>query len=97
MSVVSKRGKLLGARDCAAYLGIGVEQFRKALKRGEFTALRSKGGRFLGCYETDLDAWQQGRLVPARNAEAAERRARTAGVDAAMQQLIGDGPRAFAH
>jgi hypothetical protein len=94
----SKRGKLLNASEAAAYLGIGVEQFRHYVKRGLITVMRLPvSGRFVGAYERDLDEFQAKCRVPARTTDTAERRARTAGVDAAIKSLIGDSPRAFAH
>lgn len=57
----SPRGRLLSAIDAAAYLGIGVHHVRRIIARGEITVLRTPGGRLMGIYERDCDAWVEAR------------------------------------
>ena len=51
------RGRLFRVRAAAQYLGLGEWQVRLLLARGDLVALRSSGGRLMGIYETDCDAW----------------------------------------
>jgi excisionase family DNA binding protein len=94
---VIHRGRLLNAIEAAAYLGISETHVRHLIRDRQIAVMRNDNGRLIGIYSADLDAFQARCLVPATTSDVSERRARTAGVDAAMKDLIGDGPRAFAH
>jgi excisionase family DNA binding protein len=78
----SRRGKLLTAREAAAYLGISEPRMRRLVAAGEIAVIRNKRGRLAGCYAEDLDAWVGRRRQPA----VGEGKWRP--VDDAMRRLI---------
>lgn len=58
-AVKPRLGRLLGASDAAAYLGVSTSKVRKLLRRGELVAVRNASGRLEGIYERDCEAWQE--------------------------------------
>jgi len=65
--VAPVRGRLFRVRAAAQYLGLGEWRVRLLVSSGDLIALRSSGGRLLGIYEADCDAWiAKHRGVPAQ-------------------------------
>jgi len=90
MTVVkAPRGRLLGTRAAAEYLGITESRVRQLLRRGELASIRTRDGRLQGIYEQDCDAWVEAHRRPAvRPTAPPAARGRPLPVDERMKALM---------